>query len=279
MPRNYTDLTLKTLFGEASSCAYPNCDEPLILRERDVTTAVAEIAHIRSEVPGGPRHDANYRGDINGAENLLLLCGKHHRVVDRHEDLYPVDELERWKVDQIATAGSGTPLTDADLRSYQRLTDQEREQLKVIARLAQRVINASRAAQRSIDAVRAANEAARDELNDRHLAWTVDEDGKRTRLRSDLPYVEQQKWDRAVQDAFAATWPSIEAAQDALHEEIAVLRMTAGPLAGAGERVHAAAQVVGARVGDAESLATATTGLDASVAQLWQVATGNTDPV
>jgi hypothetical protein len=94
IPRSYSLTTIKTLFGEASTCAHPECDEPLIFTERGRNTAVAEIAHIRSETPGGPRHDSGYAGEVNGSDNLLLLCGKHHRAVDRHESLYSVAELQ-----------------------------------------------------------------------------------------------------------------------------------------------------------------------------------------
>jgi hypothetical protein len=68
MGRNYTLPAIKTLFGEASRCAYPGCSEPLIFRDRGRATAIAEIAHIRSESPNGPRHDPDYDGDINGPE-------------------------------------------------------------------------------------------------------------------------------------------------------------------------------------------------------------------
>ncbi len=94
--------------GEASACAYPGCDEPLIFADRDKKTAIAEIAHIRSEKPGGPRYDAIYTDDIDGPDNLLWLYGKHHKPVDRHESTYAVAELEGWKAVQKSTAGSGT---------------------------------------------------------------------------------------------------------------------------------------------------------------------------
>ena len=55
MPRNYTVLTIKTPFGEASTCAYPGCNEPLVFRDRGRTTVVAEIAH--------SRHVASHAGD------------------------------------------------------------------------------------------------------------------------------------------------------------------------------------------------------------------------
>ncbi len=51
-------------------------------------TATAEIAHIQLESPDGPRYDAEYTDDVGGPDNLLLLCGKHHKPVDRHESSY-----------------------------------------------------------------------------------------------------------------------------------------------------------------------------------------------
>ena len=75
MPRSYTIPTIKALFGQARACAYPGCGAPLVFEDRGVTTTVAEIAHIRSASPGGPRHDPSYNGDLDGPENLLLLCG------------------------------------------------------------------------------------------------------------------------------------------------------------------------------------------------------------
>ncbi|WP_152631263.1 hypothetical protein [Agreia bicolorata] len=44
---------------------------------------MGEEAHIRSQRPDGPRHDANYANDIDGYENLVLLCPTHHTVIDK----------------------------------------------------------------------------------------------------------------------------------------------------------------------------------------------------
>jgi hypothetical protein len=100
MARNYSMPTIKTLFAQARSCAYPRCNAPLVFVDRNVTTVVAQIAHIRSEKLGGPRYDPTYEGDVNGVENLILLCGMHHAPVDRHESTYPVEELLNWKTEQ-----------------------------------------------------------------------------------------------------------------------------------------------------------------------------------
>ncbi|MFG1611051.1 hypothetical protein [Actinoplanes sp. NPDC049265] len=100
MPRSYSQLTLKLLFGTAGHCAYPGCSSPIIFEDRGLLTPTAQIAHIRSESPKGPRHDPTYTDDINGFENLLLLCGVHHPPVDQHDSAYSIEELLEWKEQQ-----------------------------------------------------------------------------------------------------------------------------------------------------------------------------------
>jgi hypothetical protein len=276
--RNYTHRTIKTLFGEASKCAYPGCDQPLIFHDRAKATAIAEIAHIRSEAPGGPRHDPDYAGDIDGPDNLLLLCGIHHRPVDRHESTYSIEELEAWKVAQRATAGAGTPLDDLDLRSYQRLSDEERQSLKDVARLAQRVTSVCRAAQRDMDAIRAAAEQERQRrtLNMGPM-WTVHEDGSRTYITPDIQLspVEQQAWREKINAAWEPQRLRVDDALVALDEELAVLRMFDHALAEAGEAVtQAANEVANETSGGGSALDTRTQMLNASVSRLWRLANG-----
>ncbi|KJK43684.1 hypothetical protein UK23_32150 [Lentzea aerocolonigenes] len=58
MARTYAEKTIKLLFGAARWCAYPGCEAALVFEDRGVLTVVAEIAHIRSEKPRGPRYDS-----------------------------------------------------------------------------------------------------------------------------------------------------------------------------------------------------------------------------
>ncbi|MFE4257510.1 HNH endonuclease signature motif containing protein [Streptomyces sp. NPDC056883] len=95
----------KLLFGRASHCAYPECEELLIQEHRGKLSVTAQIAHIRAESIGGPRYDADFEG-VNSEENLLLLCPKHHGWIDDFEDDYPVDELLDWKRRQAAQGRS-----------------------------------------------------------------------------------------------------------------------------------------------------------------------------
>ncbi|MEV5439481.1 hypothetical protein AB0K80_26220 [Streptomyces sp. NPDC052682] len=124
MGRTYTEKTIKLLFGTATHCAYPGCNSRLIFKDRELYTATAQIAHIRSEKENGPRYDADYPSDsINEFENLLLLCGEHHPPVDRHESLYPVEELLEWKERQ---SRQGERLVaGAELAAIERLLNQK----------------------------------------------------------------------------------------------------------------------------------------------------------
>ena len=88
MARNCSLPTIKALFAQATHCAYPGCNEPLVFEDasRCVRSIAVQIAHIRSEKPNGPRHEPAYpKEKINSEENLLLLCGKHHTPVDQNE--------------------------------------------------------------------------------------------------------------------------------------------------------------------------------------------------
>lgn len=113
MKRRYSEKTIKILFGRATRCAYPDCRGTLIFEDRGRLTVNAQIAHIRSGSPDGPRYVYSVEL-INSEENLLLLCGKHHKPVDDHESVYGVDELLGWKRRQVAE-GTGRELSEHQL--------------------------------------------------------------------------------------------------------------------------------------------------------------------
>jgi hypothetical protein len=48
-----------------------------------VGTITGEICHIRARNEGGPRFDVTQsEGERHGFENLVLLCRRHHKMVD-----------------------------------------------------------------------------------------------------------------------------------------------------------------------------------------------------
>jgi len=102
-----TDATIKRLFARSGNrCAFPKCTGEIVLGD----TLVGKICHIKAARPGGPRYDPNQTAaERHGYDNLILLCGTHHTVIDDDEEAYTVDRLVKMKIDHEQTA---TPLPD-----------------------------------------------------------------------------------------------------------------------------------------------------------------------
>lgn len=98
----------KVLWGLArNACAFPQCGRPLVEAQSDTVTGetfhtvIGEGAHIRSASPSGPRFDPAYpKTKLETAENRILLCGVHHRLIDSENGrAYSVDALLAMKTD------------------------------------------------------------------------------------------------------------------------------------------------------------------------------------
>ncbi|WP_369862373.1 HNH endonuclease signature motif containing protein [Amycolatopsis sp. BJA-103] len=128
-PKGVSELTKRLLFGSANHCAFPECSAPLVLVHGRILSINAEVAHIRSPEPGGPRHVAEYSG-MHAFENLLLLCSSHHHLIDQHPEEFPVSVLEQWKGDQVAQMGQPVPyeLLEALRRQVAELSEASKSQ-------------------------------------------------------------------------------------------------------------------------------------------------------
>ncbi|GAB2619217.1 HNH endonuclease signature motif containing protein [Pseudactinotalea suaedae] len=282
MGRNYSQPTIKTLFAEASRCAYPGCPTPLVFHDRGAATAIADIAHIRSESPNGPRHDPSFHGDLNSHENLLLLCGQHHRPIDRHESLYTVDELLEWKATQVAVAGAGTQISDADARSYSRLTDSERDSLAQVARLAERLKIVAETAAERFASIRSGYEQERAQMVSRMgPVYEIDNDDARSSTpipasQYRMPAIEEERWRTRLSEEAGQRASEAETVIGELRESLAVLRMQSPGLTEHIDAVAAAATACASAVADASS-ERVSRDLDATVRSLWEVANGERD--
>ncbi|WP_258067233.1 NACHT domain-containing NTPase [Arthrobacter sp. GMC3] len=80
-------------------------------------TVVGQEAHIRAQSVGGPRFNPKY-ADVDGYENLILLCPTHHTLVDANDGAgYTVKTLIEMKTTHERNQGRREAL-DATLRSY-----------------------------------------------------------------------------------------------------------------------------------------------------------------
>ncbi len=90
--------TFKALFAKSHNrCAFPGCSSPLV---EDTGTVTAEVCHIRALRPRGPRYDKDQTPEQrNAAANLVLMCGRHHKVIDTETRKYTTAVLLKIKRD------------------------------------------------------------------------------------------------------------------------------------------------------------------------------------
>ena len=90
-----TEQTLKMLYLRSGNiCAFPDCEHPIF---DDNDLYVAQLCHIRAAQPNGPRFDPNQdEEDRRKADNLLLMCHRHHKVTDDTEK-YTVEKMLKVK--------------------------------------------------------------------------------------------------------------------------------------------------------------------------------------
>ena len=63
------------------------------------------ICYIKGDKAGSARYDTTQSDEErHGFENLILMCGKHHDVIDDDEESYTVDRLVRMKTEHERTA-------------------------------------------------------------------------------------------------------------------------------------------------------------------------------
>lgn len=94
------DTTTKfRLFADSGGfCQKPDCHLPLFRDVGDEVIHVAEMAHIIASSNKGPRSDE----DLDEVErsayvNLILLCPTCHTEIDKVDEQYPVELIQRWK--------------------------------------------------------------------------------------------------------------------------------------------------------------------------------------
>jgi 5-methylcytosine-specific restriction endonuclease McrA len=88
-----TPATIKRLFAVSGNrCAFPECNTPL---SENTDTVTGQICHICADSKGGPRGTITDQSDEDrrAYANLILLCPRHHAIVDAETDRYTVEVL------------------------------------------------------------------------------------------------------------------------------------------------------------------------------------------
>jgi hypothetical protein len=107
-----SEKTIRRLFAlSGNACAFPDCPSPIVEAEGTIT---GEICHVRAQSKGGPRYGASQTEEERHAfDNLILLCRRHHKIVDTEPDIYSVEVLEEMKVVQTTRFGRSEQASDA----------------------------------------------------------------------------------------------------------------------------------------------------------------------
>ena len=98
--RRYSEKTIKLLFGSCGNqCAAPDCTNPIVAAgtlDSDAAV-VGQICHIYAASDDGPRGKQGLTAEERDApENLILMCGFHHPLVDKQWETYPADVLKTF---------------------------------------------------------------------------------------------------------------------------------------------------------------------------------------
>lgn len=95
--------THKMLWGRSGNrCAMPECRVELVMdiTETDDESLIGEECHIIAHSAYGPRGDETIDVDkLDKYNNLILLCRNHHKIIDDHPEVYPIEKLKSIKTE------------------------------------------------------------------------------------------------------------------------------------------------------------------------------------
>ncbi len=89
-----TPATINKLFAlSGNTCAFPDCKEKLV----DKDTVLGEVCHIEAANKGARYNPDTDDDTLRRSGNLILMCQKHHKIIDDNEKKYPTELLKKWK--------------------------------------------------------------------------------------------------------------------------------------------------------------------------------------
>src|SRR5439155_22099202 len=105
--------TVKRLFAVSRNlCAFPGCETQLV--DSDTGSVLGEICHINGENPRSARYDpAQSPEGRQSFDNLTLMGGQHHKLIDDNPEKYPADRLRQIKAKHESDPNEAGKLRDA----------------------------------------------------------------------------------------------------------------------------------------------------------------------
>lgn len=97
MPRkSITHKTLRFLYAKSgNNCAFPQCNAPIFEEDGLLT---GECCHIEAISIGGARYNPKMTVEERNAEdNLVMMCSRHHTIIDADTQTYTVKRLQQIK--------------------------------------------------------------------------------------------------------------------------------------------------------------------------------------
>ena len=133
MRKNPSEQTIKKLFALSGNiCEFPNCNEEIVDKDGNV---IGEICHIEAAEKNGPRYNPNQTDDERKAvDNLVLLCGKHNKIIDNNANKYTVDYLKDIKkVHESRSNRNEIEITNSLLKKINDKLDEQQQKQKPLS--------------------------------------------------------------------------------------------------------------------------------------------------
>lgn len=133
-----SERVVKRLFAlSRNQCAFSNCTMAIV--QPDSGTVTGKICHIKAKSSDGPRYDPKQsEEERHGFENLILLCGIHHDIIDDQPKEYSVEKLKQMKAAHeqnsfglIEISKTEAALAYALYNSYQHIEAHDESQVMV----------------------------------------------------------------------------------------------------------------------------------------------------
>ena len=89
--------TVKKLFAfSGNKCAFQGCRNPIV--DSETHSILGEICHIKGTKIGSARHDSDLPSkEVHSFDNLILMCGTHHKLIDDNPKRFTVERLRKLK--------------------------------------------------------------------------------------------------------------------------------------------------------------------------------------